>query len=208
MDVNVPPPPDFNGNTENYKRFKQRINIYMTVNGLHEKSDEVKVAILLNTVGEEGIEIFNNFGLSDVDQMKFDLVLKKFDDHLLPKKNIVYERFLFYKRAQEPNEPIDNFFKELKKLAQNCDFVDEQDMIRDRIVLVVADTTVQEKLLSIADLKLDKAIEICRAKELLKMRVKTMQEEKIVEKIDKKLSAKMKFGKYGAKIGKMTQVLN
>ena len=44
---------------------------------------------------------------------------------------------------------------------------------------------------------MDKANEICRAKELLKVRVKTMQEEKIVGKVDRKLPTKTKFKKYG-----------
>ncbi|XP_018359748.1 PREDICTED: uncharacterized protein K02A2.6-like [Trachymyrmex cornetzi] len=137
----------------------------MTANGFQEKSGEVKVAILLNTIGDEGIDIFNNFNLSEADQKKYDVVVKKFDEYFLPKKNIIYERFLFYKRIQEPNEPVDNFVKKLKKIAQNCEFMDEQDMIRDRIVLGIADVTVQEKLLGMTDLKLEKAVEICRAKE-------------------------------------------
>ncbi|XP_011688911.1 PREDICTED: uncharacterized protein LOC105450661 [Wasmannia auropunctata] len=185
MELNIPRPLDFSGNiAENYKKFKQRINIYMTANGLHQKSDEVKVAIILNTIGEEGIDIFNNFNLSEEDQKKYEAVVKKFDEYLLPKKNIVYERFLFYKRVQEPNESVDNFVKELKKLAQNCEFTDKQDMIRDRIVLGIADLKTQEKLLGMTDLKLEKAVEICRAREMLKERVKTMNEEKVIEKVD------------------------
>lgn len=156
METNIPPPLEFSGNiAENYKRFKQRVNIYMTANGLHQKSDEIKVAIFLNLIGEEGIDVFNNFKLSEENQKKYEVVVKKFDEYLLPKKNIIYERFLFYKRVQESNEPVDNFVKELKKLAQNCEFGDEQDMIRDRLALGIANVTVQEKLLSITDLKLE-----------------------------------------------------
>ena len=143
MDAKIPAPLEFSGNiAENYKRLKQRVNIYMMANGLNGKSDEVKVAIFLNIIGEEGIDIFNNFGLSEEDKKKYELVIQKFDEYLLPKKNIIYERFLFYKRIQEPNESVDNFVKELKKLAQSCEFTDEQDMIRDRLVLGIADLTV------------------------------------------------------------------
>ncbi|XP_039304646.1 uncharacterized protein LOC120357660 [Solenopsis invicta] len=193
METKIPAPLEFSGNiAENYKKFKQRVDIYMTANDFHKKSEEVKVAIFLNTIGEEGIDIFNNFQLSEVDQKKYDLVVKKFDEYFLPKKNVVYESFLFYKKVQESNEPVDNFVKELKKLARNCEFPDEQDMIRDRLVLGIADTTVQEKLLSVTDLKLEKAIETARAKEMLKERIKTMQNEKIVEKIEKNQPVKAK----------------
>lgn len=130
-------------------------NIYMTANGLHQKSDEIKVAIFLKLIGEEGIDVFNNFKLSQENQKKYEVMVKKFDEYLLPKKNIIYERFLFYKRVQESNEPVDNFVKELKKLAQNCEFGDEQDMIRDKLVLGIANVIVLEKLLSLTDLKLE-----------------------------------------------------
>jgi hypothetical protein len=113
MEAKIPAPLEFSGNiAENYKKFKQRVNICMTANGLHQKSEEVKVAIFLNTIGEEGIDIFNNFKLSDEDQKKYDLIVKRFDEYLLPKKNVIYERFLFYKRVQEPNVPMDSGFCE------------------------------------------------------------------------------------------------
>lgn len=68
-------------------------------------------------------------------------------------------------------------------------------MIRDRLVLGIADLAIQEKLLSITDLKLDKAFEICRAKKILKERVKMMQEEKVIGKVDKKPMMTTKFKK-------------
>lgn len=43
----------------------------MAAKGLLQKSDEVKVAMLLNTTGEEGIDIFNNFGLADEEQKNY-----------------------------------------------------------------------------------------------------------------------------------------
>lgn len=72
-------------------------------------------------------------------------------------------------------------------------------MIRERLVLGIANVAVQEKLLGITDLKLDKAVEICKAKEMLKERVKTVQEEKVVGKIDKKLMPRTKSKKNGLK---------
>lgn len=59
-------------------------------------------------------------------------------------------------------------------------------MIRDRLVLGIADLAVQEKLLIITDLKLEKALEICRATEILKERVQTMHEEKVIGKVNRK----------------------
>jgi len=41
-------------------------------------------------IGEKGIHIFSNFRLSEKDQKKYEVVIKKFDEYLLPKKNIIY----------------------------------------------------------------------------------------------------------------------
>lgn len=47
----------------------------MIANGLNEKSDEVKVAIFLNLIGEEGIDICNNFRLCEEDKKKYEVVI-------------------------------------------------------------------------------------------------------------------------------------
>ncbi|XP_076666560.1 uncharacterized protein LOC143368070 [Andrena cerasifolii] len=188
MDTKIPAQLEFSGNiADNYKKYKQRFEIYLTANDFQQKSDEIKVAMLLNTIGEEGIEIFNNFDFSDDDRKTYDLIIQRFDTYLLPKKNVVYERYVFYKRNQEVNEPIENFVKDLKKLSQSCEFRDEQDMIRDRIVLGINNTKVQEKLLSVKDLELEKAVQMCKAAELLKER---MKELKVVKNIEKKFDKK------------------
>ena len=52
----------FDGNTsENWRRFKQKYDIYLTASGSEKKEDTVKIAILLNFAGEDAIEVFNTF---------------------------------------------------------------------------------------------------------------------------------------------------
>ncbi|XP_017892179.1 uncharacterized protein K02A2.6-like [Ceratina calcarata] len=187
MDTKIPPQLELSGNiAENYKKFKQRLEIYLMANDFDGKPDERKVAILLNIIGEEGLEVFNNFQLGEVERKNYKIVLDKFDEYFLPQKNVIYERYNFYKRCQENNEPFEIFLKEVKTLAKGCEFLEEKDMIRDRIVLGINDSKVQEKLLSIRDLKLEKAIQICKAAEVLKEQMKEMTEVKKVEKVEKK----------------------
>ena len=51
---------------------------------------------------------------------------------------------------------------ELRKLARNCNFADEDRMIRDRVVVGVKSSVVREKLLEIEDLNLQKAVNACK----------------------------------------------
>jgi len=45
---------------ENWKRFKQLFDIYLLASGWN-KSDDRKIAILLNLIGEDALEVYNTF---------------------------------------------------------------------------------------------------------------------------------------------------
>ena len=48
----------FDGNTsENWRRFRQQYEIYLTASASEKKDDTVKIAILLNFAGEDAIEV-------------------------------------------------------------------------------------------------------------------------------------------------------
>ena len=49
-------------------------------------------------------------------------VLKSSDDFCEPQKNIQFERYRFYARAQEAGESFDKFVTELRQLSSTCDF--------------------------------------------------------------------------------------
>jgi len=51
----------FDGNTtENWLRFKQQFDIYITAPGSEKKDDAVKITLLLNFAGEDAIEVCND----------------------------------------------------------------------------------------------------------------------------------------------------
>ncbi|XP_030745261.1 uncharacterized protein K02A2.6-like [Sitophilus oryzae] len=177
MDVRLPEPLSFDGNlAENFRRFKQSFEIYLIASGKSEKDDKMKIALLLNLMGEEGIEVYNTLKLTELQRANFQTVLNELENYMTPKKNVVYERFLFYSRKQEDEETFDHFYTELKKLSKNCEFEQSTDsMIRDRIVLGIKSRQVQEKLLNVDKLDLNKAIELCRACEIAKSQIKSVQ---------------------------------
>ena len=59
----------FDGNTpENWRRFKQQYQIYLTALGSEKKDDSIKIAILLKFAGEDAIEVFNTFQFPEGDE--------------------------------------------------------------------------------------------------------------------------------------------
>nr|XP_022902184.1 uncharacterized protein K02A2.6-like [Onthophagus taurus] len=110
----------------------------MLATGKYKKEDEVKVAILLNIIGEEAVHIYNTFNLSDEDRKKYEKVMKAFEDYMNPNKNVIYERFKLFNKKQEEMESFDNF------------------VTKDRIALGVTNKNLQERLRGKEDLTLEK----------------------------------------------------
>nr|XP_022907482.1 uncharacterized protein K02A2.6-like [Onthophagus taurus] len=187
----LPQPLSLDGNvSENFKRFKQAFEIYLVAAEKDNKKDEIKIALLLNSIGEEAVQIYNNFKLSDEEKKRYNKVMEEFEKYFNPKANVVYERFKFYKKKQLEGEPFDNFLQELRKLVKTCNFTDADEMVRDRVVLGIYDKGLQEKLLSQEELTMERSMEICRAFEATKTRCKDVQES-----VDKKVEVvRKKFG--------------
>lgn len=165
----------------NWKQFKQSYNIFITATGRENKTKEVKAAILLNLIGEEGLELFNTFDLQENQEKDVDAIIKAFDDYINPRRNIIYERFLFYNRNQKEGEDFEHYLTELTKLSKSCEFSNNDEALRDRIVLGINKREIQERLLRTSDLTLQAAITTCRASEISKLQMQVMVKQENVE---------------------------
>jgi len=56
---------------ENWKRFKQRFNIYLAASGAGGDDERLKASISLHVIGEDALDIYNNF-LLDEANLKHD----------------------------------------------------------------------------------------------------------------------------------------
>lgn len=154
----------------------------MSAGELTTKTDKIKINTFLNAVGEEAIEVFDTFTLTEEQSNSYDEVIKAFENFCKPKKNTVYERFNFYQRRQKDGEPFDTFLMDIKRLARSCEFGDrENEMLRDQIVMSVQDKKVQLRLLEMSDLTYDKAVEKARQSEATREQVDTMSGSKTTE---------------------------
>ncbi|XP_072165927.1 uncharacterized protein [Diadema setosum] len=153
---------------DNWKSWKQQFSIYKIASGLGNKGKNVQVNTLLHVAGPEALRIYNTFDYAeDEDREDVDLLIKKFDGHFLPQKNITYERHIFHTRIQQPRETFDDFLTDLKQKAATCEFGNLNDsLVKDRIIIGIRDASLRTKLLEKSDLTLQQTIDACRTAEV------------------------------------------
>lgn len=162
----------------NWRTFKQEFEIYLLASEKNKKSKETQAAIFLNLVGEYGRQLFNNFNMADDDKKDLAKIKEAFEKFCVPKKNIIYERFKFNQRCQQNGESFDAFLTAIQKLIRTCEYGEaEKEILRDRIVIGIIDTKLQEKLLGREEEEMDavRVISLCRAAELARTQSKVLQ---------------------------------
>lgn len=102
-------------------------------------------------------------------------ILKILDGHFLPKKNVIYERYVFNSCMQGKEEPVEDYVARLKEMANNCEYGALTDqLIRDRLVIGTNNRDVRVRLLRESELKLEKAVDICRTYEMTERRLQAI----------------------------------
>ncbi|XP_059044987.1 uncharacterized protein K02A2.6-like [Achroia grisella] len=196
MDMLKPPPSlSFTGDiAENYKRFKQRYQLYVKASGADVKlDDEGQIALFLHTIGDEVIQIYNTFDLTS--STKFDDLIKKFDNYFIPQKNESMNRHIFFSRVMKEDECIDDYVTELRILSNDCNFESLRDsLIRDQIIRGIREKSLRERLLKEHGLDLNKCIQICKTFEITCIQMQKFEKEKI-EVAEIKKSSKYEYNK-------------
>lgn len=168
--VKRPDPLDVNGNvSESWRRFKRSFDIFMEAADIMTKPDKQKINVLLNCVGPEAVDFYDSFTMTEQQRESSAEVIKAFVAFCTPKKNEVYERFVFYQRKQKDGESFDQFHIDIKRLARTCEFQEkENEMLRDRIVMGVVNRRLQQQLLETQNFTYETAVTKCKANEASK----------------------------------------
>lgn len=89
---------------------------------------------------------------------------------------MIYERYQFNNRKQEPGESIAAYLTELRTIAKNCQHEDviPEEILHDRIVLGIRDDKMRERLLRYNDLTLQKSVALIKAAKQTEDQVKLM----------------------------------
>ncbi|XP_024886578.1 uncharacterized protein K02A2.6-like [Temnothorax curvispinosus] len=161
--VALPEPFDFN-KPQNWDTYKSRFNRYCIVAGV--TSAEQQVNSLLYAMGPRAETIFTSFNLNETDAKDIIKVKEKFDGFFNGRKNIIYKRARFNMRVQSPGESMEDFITDLCKLADSCEYENfREQLIRDRIVVGVADRRLSERLQLLDGLDYKRAVEVARSYE-------------------------------------------
>ncbi|XP_044163427.1 uncharacterized protein LOC122947887 [Acropora millepora] len=182
MDRDFKPPPELSlqGNpSENWRRWRQRFELYLTATESDSKEDDIKIARLLSAIGPEALERFNHFTwATGEDKAKYKDVMDKFQREFAGMKRVVFSRYQFWDCQRGEGQPFDEYLTNLRVLSRSCEFLEADNMIRDKIVFSTKEKTLKERLLRETDTSLQKVIDICRSAEITKKEIQSMQSVK------------------------------
>ena len=93
--------------------WRRRFDRYRVATKLDRDSGVVQVNLLLYAIGSEAEAIYDSFVFDrsvaledDADEVcpenDYDIVIKKFHEHFVPKRNVIHERACFHKLVQNP----------------------------------------------------------------------------------------------------------
>ena len=160
-----PQPFHITGNTEsNWRLFKQRWETYSVLTDLSSHDDKLQVALFTSCLADDALQVFNGFTGS---KKKIADIIDQFETFAVGEQNVIYERFLFNRRAQEEGESFEHFLSDLRNMVLKCDYCSScvDSLVRDRIVLGIRDRDTQTELLKCRALTLKDCIDRCKASE-------------------------------------------
>ncbi|UYV83550.1 hypothetical protein LAZ67_23001442, partial [Cordylochernes scorpioides] len=190
---------EYNEETETFETFYERLEQFLI---LEEAGDEKKKAYLLTLMGSKTYGVLKNLCSPILPKNKtFDDLIDILKRHFSPKRSIVVERFIFFKRMQLKEESISDYLVEIKRLASSCNFGNFlEDSLRDKMVCGLYNAKIQNRILSEGDISLAKVIEIALSMEAAEKNTKLFhleQGEDCVDKlrIERKVESNFQNGK-------------
>lgn len=184
MENSVKLPPNFDIRSQSaateWRFWKCLFDDYLVSIGQDEAADKVKLSLLRNMMGPESTKVIMSFKLSKEESQVYDKIIDAINAYVNPKYNEVFERYKFNERKQQNGEKFENFYTCLRQLISTCNYGSskieslEDQLIRDRLVQGLQDKSLQESLLRMEGLTLDKVANICRASEVGRLQVREM----------------------------------
>nr|CAI5821024.1 unnamed protein product [Callosobruchus analis]CAI5861342.1 unnamed protein product [Callosobruchus analis] len=84
MDMFKPPSALSEYDISNWQLWKQKFEIYLKASGKSAADDDIKIAVLLHCIGDEGLDVYNTF--PDDKKSTLTKLLEAYDEHFLPKR--------------------------------------------------------------------------------------------------------------------------
>ena len=180
----------------NCKIFREAYEDYLIVAGLNKKDKAIQVTTLKSLMGIGCKKILKRLQLSADEMKEPEIILGKLESHFIPKRNILYERYIFHNTEQQAQKTINQFLIKLRQLNEPCKFGTlEDEMVQDRLVLGCKDNAARTRLFRKQDCNLKKSIESLRiSREATSVQLKKIQKESAqepVSSVKKEVSKRM-----------------
>jgi hypothetical protein len=175
----------FEGNvSDNWKRFRRNFENYLLAINLQLKSkanpadpepeenagiSRRQIAMLLHIAGDEANEVFAQLEVPAGKRKDILIdVLDMFEAYCNPRKNELYEWYVFWSMSQSEGEPIDGYLKRLKSQALKCEFPPDikSRMLLCRVVFGLSSVKLKERMLRDNTITLERAVNEIRAAEM------------------------------------------
>ena len=155
--LQTPAPFPFNS-PDKWPKWKKRFEQYHIASGLAKEDDERQVSTLLYCLGEEADDVLTSTNITGDSRKKFADVLEKFNEFFEVRKNVIFERARFNQRCQGETETAEQFITSLYNLATDCELGKlKEQLIRDRIMVGIPDSSLSTKLQMDPNLTLENA---------------------------------------------------
>lgn len=149
-------------------------NDYSKAIGMDEwpRGDEAKkVSFLLAIIGEPARKKYYNFELTTAEAANTQSALQAIKSKVVAKRNIIVDRLDFFSAVQASRETVDDFCSRLKGLAKISKLGNlESELIAYKLVTANKWQSLRTKMLTIPDITLEKAVDLCRAEEITEKR--------------------------------------
>ncbi|KAJ0169243.1 hypothetical protein K1T71_015273 [Dendrolimus kikuchii] len=143
--------------------FEQQLDCVVLLN---EISEDKKVPLLITKLSP--VVFVNLLYLCEpISPLKkqFNELCKVLKENYSKTTSYTINRTEFRKRNQHSNESIEEFVFQLRKLAKNCKFPDNDDQIKEKLIDGVSSQTISMEMIKNSDLSLNKLITIGRSLE-------------------------------------------
>lgn len=164
--IQQPAPIQQDGNmATNWREWKSAFEYFLIASGKDSASSKEKCALFMHVIGKPGREILEEIDITDTEKVNYETLCQKFNEYCDPKKNINYERHVFFETYQK-DDTFDKFLGSLKVKSKNCEFgVLRTSLILTQLIRGLKDINIKEKLLAKSSLTLEEATQWCRAAE-------------------------------------------
>ncbi|UYV63307.1 K02A2.6-like [Cordylochernes scorpioides] len=186
----IKPPAEFvsYSNEKKWEIWRESFEILAIAVNLESMPLVRQQAILKHIAGEKTVMIYKTFHISENDTYpSLKEMLDMLTNHFKPFKNTIQWRNAFFTCVQKERQGIMEFVPELKHLAQECEFENlTESLIRDRLIIGILDREIKRKLLEDPQLTLPRAISIAMISESTCSQVASLNEQTMIEKIEKR----------------------